>query len=245
MKTFQAATSVFVLTLMMYVPAKSQKVEGKNLGKINLTTFVVKGFGLQYERQLTRKMTAALSYSKIPTSSLPFKTYIENQVNDPGVNISAYRLGTSIVTPEIRFYLSKKGAFHGFYIAPYARFGSYEITGPVNFTSTLSGQRTAIFNGKVNATTGGLLFGSNFQLSKNLYLDWWIIGASIGGANGNLAAIIQLSPDEQISLKNTIDNVNVPFTKIQSAVNSNGATVSTTGTMVGLRGLGLNIGYRF
>ncbi|MCW3106203.1 MAG: hypothetical protein JWQ09_709, partial [Segetibacter sp.] len=161
------------------------------------------------------------------------------------VNVSDFRLGTSIFTPEVRYYFGKKGAFHGFYLAPYARFGTYNIAGPIQYSTSNNARRSALFDGKLNTITGGLMMGSSFKLSNKLYLDWWIIGASIGGANGDLNAVTQLTSDEQSSLKNALDDLDIPFTEIQSQVNSNGATVTTTGSMVGVRGLGINLGFRF
>lgn len=234
-----------LLMLAISLNVRSQDFKGKNMFKVNLSSFALGGFHLQYERQIARKITVALGYGSIPTSTIPFKSFIEKQINDPSINVADFRLGTSVITPEIRFYTGKKGAFHGLYFAPYARIGSYNIAGPIKYSSTATGQRTAIFDGKINTVTGGLLIGSNFSLSKRLYLDWWISGASIGGATGNLSTITQLTTEEQTSIKRALDNVDIPFTKIQSQVNSNGAVVTTNGTMVGIRGLGINFGFRF
>lgn len=237
----------FLLALAISLPALSQN-EGKNMGKVNLPAFALKGFNLQYERQLTQRITVALGYGKIPGGSIPFRSYIEKQIDDPNVSVADFRLRTSIFTPEVRFYLGKKGAFRGFYLAPYARIGTYNITGPIKFvtvTATTTEKRTAIFDGKLQTVTAGLLLGSSFKLSNRLYLDWWIIGASIGSGSGDFAAVTPLSKDDQTSLQKTLNDLNVPFTKTRSQVNSNGATITTTGTMIGVRGLGINIGYRF
>lgn len=234
-----------ILALVFYFPAQSQKLEGKNMGKINLSAFVAKGFNIQYERQVGKRLTVALGYSKIPTSTIAFKSYIENQIDDPDVKVGDFKLGTSIFTPEVRYYVGKKGAFHGFYLAPYARIGHYNIEGPVTYTTSTASRKDLLFSGSLNAFTGGLMIGSSFNLHKQLYLDWWIIGASIGGANGNFNAQTQLSPTEQQSVKNELDNLDIPFTTIKSEVNSNGAIVNTTGRMVGIRGLGINLGIRF
>jgi hypothetical protein len=189
-----------------------------------------------------------LGYGKIPDGSIPFRSYIETQIDNPYVDVAGFSLATSIFTPEVRFYLGKKGAFRGFYLAPYARIGTYNISGPIKFvtvTATTTERRTALFDGKLQTITGGLLLGSSFKLSNRFYLDWWMIGASVGGGNGDFAAVTPLSKDDQTSLQKVLNDLDVPVTKIQSNVNSNGATITTTGTMIGVRGLGINIGYRF
>lgn len=230
---------------LVSIPALSQKTEGKNVGKVNLSAFVLKGIGLQYERQVGKKITVALAYSNIPTTTLPFQSYIKNQINAPSVNISQFKLGTLVFTPEARFYLGKKGAFEGFYLAPYARISNYKLNGPVNFTVGQEATRSALFSGKLTSFTGGLMAGSSFSLSKIIYLDWWIAGASIGAGKGNFSAKIDLTAEEQESLKNVLDKVNIPFTSIENTVNSDGARVTTKGKLVGLRGLGINLGIRF
>jgi hypothetical protein len=236
---------VSLLALAVYLPVYAQTPEGKNMGKINVSSLFIKGMGLQYERQIGKRITVGLSYSKIPTSTIAFKSFIEKQIDDPDVKVGDFKLGTSILTPEVRFYLGKRGAFHGFYLAPYARIGHYNLEGPVTYTTSTGARRDLVFSGSLNAVTGGLMIGSSFNLSKQLYLDWWIIGASIGGANGDFNAQTTLSPGEQQSLRNELESIDVPGTTIVSEVNGNGATIRTTGTMVGARGLGLNLGIRF
>lgn len=234
-----------VIALIIYLPLHSQDLQGKNMAKINLSAFVGKGFNVQYERQLTHRLTVALGYSKIPTSSIAFKSIIDKQFDDPNLKVGDFKLGTSIITPELRYYVGKQGAFHGFYFAPYARFGHYNLEGPFIYTTSTGARKDLTFSGSLNTVTGGLMIGSTFNLTKCLYLDWWIVGASIGGANGNFTAQTQLSPLEQQSLKNQLDNLDIAFTTVHSEVNSNGAIVHTTGTMVGVRGLGINLGIRF
>lgn len=215
------------------------------MGKINLSALVIKSFSLQYERQAGKRLTLAIGYSMIPYSSIALKSFIKKQVDDPAVRIEDYKLGTFVVTPEVRYYLGKKGAFHGFYLAPYARFAHYKIQGPIQYYNTDNGTQDALFAGTMNIFTGGLMMGSSFQLSRILYLDWWILGGSFGGASGTFKATIPLSEADQVSLQSALDNLNVPLTSTTSEVNSNGATISTTGSIAGVRGFGLNLGIRF
>ncbi|WP_207496618.1 DUF3575 domain-containing protein [Aridibaculum aurantiacum] len=236
--------SLFFLYALLGTSTVNAQMEGRNMAKINLSAFALKGFNVQYERQIAKRWTAALGYSAIPKSTIAFKSVLDKQVNDVDINFGDMRLGTSIFTPEIRYYVGKRGAFHGFYLAPYARISSYDMDGPISIFSGID-RRTVIFSGKLNAVTGGLMLGSNFRLSDRLHLDWWIIGAGFGGANGNLVAATSLSEMEQRELRRELENLEVPMTRIQSQVNANGATITTTGSMAGIRGLGLNLGIRF
>ncbi|MDB5250774.1 MAG: hypothetical protein JWQ40_5168 [Segetibacter sp.] len=233
------------VSLFFSISAMSQENDGKNMGKVNLSAFTFKGLGVQYERQVGRKVTVAMGLGIIPKSTIAFKSAIEKQIDDPDVKVGDFRLGTTILTPEVRYYFSQKGAFHGFYLAPYARFGWYNLQGPVSYSSSTGFKRDAVFNGKLNTITGGLMAGSSWHLSKRLYLDLWIIGASYGGANGNLVTVTPLNAQEQQSLKRELDEIEIAGTTMTSEVNSNGATVTTKGSMVGARGLGINLGIRF
>lgn len=215
------------------------------MGKINVSALAFKNINLQYERKISNRATVALGYSTIPTSGLAFRSAIEKQINNDNVNISEFKLGTSIITPEFRYYFGEKGAFHGFYLAPYARFGTYKIAGPISYSSSTGVTRSALFDGKVNMIGGGLMMGSSWNLTKSLYLDWWIAGASYGGATGNISAATPLDKDEQIALKRELDKVQIPLTSIESEVSATGATVRTTGNVVGVRGFGINLGMRF
>jgi hypothetical protein len=235
-KTLLAIAAIHLFTLSSFAQ--------KNIAKVNLSGLAIRSYSAQYERQISKRFTVAIGYSTIPNGGLPFSGYINDVVDNPDVEIGRYKIGTSVITPEVRFYVGKHGALRGFYLAPYARISTYNLEGPVKFSGSTQ-RKEAYFTGKLNNTTGGLMLGSQFRLSNRIYLDWWIIGASIGSAEGNLVASVQLDPYEQQQLKNVLDGVDVPFTKISNTVNSNGATVTTTGSMLGARGLGINLGFRF
>jgi hypothetical protein len=231
--------------LLFTLSAWSQAIEGKNMAKINLSAFAFKGFNVQYERQVSPKVAVALSYGAIPLSTIAFKSYIERQVYNPDVNVADYRLGTSIFTPEVKYYFGKKGAFHGFYLASYARISSYKIEGPVAYSNSEGAKQNANFKGRFNNITVGLMAGSSWQLSDKFYLDLWIAGAGFGGERGNFTAATPLTQGDQASLKRKLESLSLAGITLKSEVNGNGATVKTSGSMVGVRGLGINFGIRF
>ena len=103
-----------LLVIAGYHPANSQMMNGKNMGKVNLSAFVAKGFGIQYERQLATRLTVARGYNQRPTSNIAFKSFIDKQIDDPNLKVGNFTLGTSIFTPEVRYYFGKQGAFHGY-----------------------------------------------------------------------------------------------------------------------------------
>lgn len=237
--------SLIVFALLFSVAVRSQTVNGKNMAKLNLSALAIKGFNVQYERQVLRRVTIAAGFGLIPVSSLPFKSYIRKQVYIPNADVKNYRAGNTVFTPEVRFYVGKKGGFHGFYFAPYARAGFYKIKGPITYSNSAEEDKSADFSGKLNAITGGLLIGCCWQLPGRFYLDWWIAGAGFGGENGKFTAAAALTPDDQNALQKSLNSISLAGVKLTSAVNSSGAIIKTSGSMVGLRGLGINVGIRF
>lgn len=223
----------------------TDKGVGNNIVKLNISALFLKGIGVQYEHKIGKRTSLALGFSAIPTSTLAFKSFWESRIDNDRVDINDFKVGTTIFTPELKYYFGGPGTFHGFYIAPYMRISHYNIEGPVRYNSSTNVQRVAIFSGSINSISGGILLGSNFKVGKKLYLDWWIIGGSMGSASGNVSARTPLDPDEQVGLKDALNNTDIPLTTIESEVNANGATVTSKGGIVGLRGLGINFGIRF
>src|SRR5690554_5918516 len=101
----------------------------KNQVKLNLTSLAFSTVSLQYERVIGSKTTVALGIRFRPASSLPFKKYIVEQIEDDSeveTFINDIRLGGFAFTPEFRYYLGK-GAGKGFYVAPFARYETHTI----------------------------------------------------------------------------------------------------------------------
>lgn len=215
----------------------------KNVIKINLGSIAVKNIAMQYERAVGKKTSVALGLRFQPYGNLPFRSVIEDQVDDPDVQVGDFKIGNFALTPEFRFYFGK-GALKGFYVAPYVRYASFKTQAPFNYTSG-SDTKTAFFTGKISSISGGILFGSQYRLSKKFVLDWWILGGHFGHSNGDLKFTASLSPSDQADLKSTLDDLDIPLIKIKHDINANGGTITSDGAWAGFRGFGLNLGYRF
>ena len=116
---------------------------------------------------------------------------------------------------------------------------------PVNYSNN---SKTGIFNGNLDAFTGGLQFGAQFNFGKSVTLDWWIVGPNYGSATGTLSLTAALSQSEQSDLSTQLKNIqdNAPLNTIKSySVTSTGATVVAKGPWAGLRGLGFSLGIKF
>ena len=224
---------------------KEISIMKKNIIKINLPALAFKNITVQYERALSRKTTVAGTFRFMPKGSIPFKSNIIKLADDPELErqLNNVEIGNMAFMPEIRFYLGKKGAFHGFYLAPFASIARYSTN--LLFEYDDNGVTKNIpLNGNVNSFTGGLMLGAQWQLSKALYLDWWILGPNYGNSNGDIAGTKTLSPTEQQSLRDELSMLDIPLTKYTYTVDGNGATVNFKGPWAGVRS-GICIGINF
>lgn len=212
--------------------------------KINLFAFAFKSISVQYERQISRKTTIGLTFRVMPESRLPFKRGFKNLIGDTATanQLDNFKTGNVSITPSIRFYLSHKGAFHGFYIAPFLSYAHYTADLPYKYYD--GDYKTIPLSGSMNTYTGGFLLGAQWNLSSSVYLDWWILGPHYGISKGIASGTKSLSPTEQDALKFELDNLDIPLTKTTNTVDENGATIDFSGPWAGIRS-GLCIGIRF
>lgn len=223
--------------------SNDKKAESENVFKINLGSLSVKNFAFQYERAIGKKTSVALGVRFQPYGTIPFKSTIEDAVNDPDIKVGDIKVGNFALTPEFRYYLGK-AALKGFYLAPYARYANYKMQAPVTYTSTLT-TKTALFTGNISSFSGGLLMGSQFKLGKSVVLDWWILGGHFGSSDGTLDFATPLTTTEQADLRASLDNIDIPLFNIEYNIHANGGTISSKGAWAGFRGFGLNLGIRF
>ena len=233
--------NLFLLCLLVF-SLSSQGQENPNIVKINIGSLLVKNFSFQYERAVSTKTSAALGIRFQPYGDIPFQSWFEDQIDEPDIQIGQGKTGNFALTPEFRYYF--KRGLHGLYIAPYARYASYKIEAPVRYASLLT-TKTAFFKGDIYSFSGGVLFGSQFKLTNNLVLDWYIIGAHIGGSSGELNFTANLTPAEQQNIRNTLDKADIPFIDIEHDINANGGRITSKGAWAGFRGFTVNLGWRF
>lgn len=233
-------------------PAK--ETYDKNVLKVNLTGLAFKNYGFQYERMLSRKTSIAVGFRTQPQGELPLLGFLENQIDDPETfsELKKISYGNTAFTPEIRFYMGRKGGPRGFYIAPYARYSKSQVSlqdFEFTFEETVNGQtfeetRTVELNGDVTGITGGLMFGAQWRLGKAVYLDWWIIGGSVGTSSGLINAVTALDQNEQDGLRDELNNLDIPVLDYTVTVDGNGAKLDFNGPFASLRG-GLSLGIKF
>lgn len=248
---FVAVLFLFSISPVALFAQKNDTVavhEKSNIVKINLSALVIKNVSLQFEHKIAKRVSFAANVHYMPFGKLPFLSTVEKAIDDPSVPVNKLKLGRIGVTPEVRFYVGKKGALRGFYLAPFANYTKYKNDLPIIYSNGLV-DKTGIFNGNISTITGGLLFGAQWKLGRSVYLDWWIIGPNYGTAKGDLVLSTTLTTVEQTELRNQIEDIvaDAPFDQIVKSysVSSTGAVINAKGPWAGIRGLGFNLGIRF
>jgi hypothetical protein len=222
----------------------------KNIIKINLSSLIFLNASLQYERVIKHNMSVALGVSLMPKTQLPFAGTLQDQYGeneDAKRAIENTKLGNFSITPEFRWYVGKKGAPNGFYLAPFVRYNRFTFDQLYEF-NTNNGLHRPNITGIINNIGGGLMIGAQWTLSKNISLDWWILGGIYGSTKGDFTGYDDLSTmttQEKIDLKRDIEDVPIPLSDINATIYNDRIDVKVTGPYVGLRAFGLALGYKF
>jgi hypothetical protein len=232
---------------------KQKKAMGinQNFIKTNITGILIRNYSLQYERTLSKTISLSLAFRVMPSGALPFKSTILNIVgnDDPNTKktIEDFKLSNTAITPEIRFYLSKKGYGRGFYIAPFYRHANFKSNDIDFFYNDSTGtEQTVRLSGKLSSNTGGILFGVQKFLGKHIVLDIWLLGPHIGSGTGNFPGTTTspLTTNEQDEIRSQLNDIDIPLTNKTVNVNANGASLKLDGPWGGVR-TGLSFGIRF
>ena len=170
-------------------------------------------FSLQYERVLSKSISAAASFSYMPENTIP--VYIADQFikmanenSDEGIDaetediIRNLLISSYTITPEVRFYLGKKGYGRGFYTALFYRYGHYEVSNvPMPYTNDLDEDITINTTGNITSHTGGFLLGYQWALGKHMCLDWQMFGPHFGVSSGDFLGL----PSSPLSAQDQTD----------------------------------------
>ncbi len=231
-------------------PDKEKKEKVKmNVFKVNLTSLALNNFSFQYERMLSKSVSASLGVRFMPLGKPPLQSTLKSIADgDSAIEriVNDASIGNFALTPELRFYVGRKGYGRGFYVAPFYRYAKFKLNSlPLEYDGN-AGKKIVNLSGDITANTGGLLFGAQWFLGKSITLDWWILGAHYGKSNGTFTGIpsTPFTQTEQADIKQEIEDIDLPAGKITAVVTSNSAKAIIDGPWAGLRG-GITFGIRF
>lgn len=236
---------------------RTSEITSSNIVKLNFTSLIFTNIGLQYERILSNKISVALGVRFMPKGKLPlrntvmsFVDYDENsQESEEGLAdfFDNTRVGGFAITPEFRYYFKQAG--RGLYIAPYLRYGKYNLTSTYTFVDEDKNRDIPIdFVGNYSNVGVGILLGSQFNFGDRVTLDWWILGPFIGSMNFKLnASGYTLTNDEYNAVKEDFDDFNVEFLnyKFEKNLTHSSMDIGIKGMSSAIRSFGLNLGIKF
>ncbi len=221
-----------------------------NIVKLNASDLLVRNFTFQYERVINKRISVAIAGRVMPNGKIPLSNALLNAAGLGLVSdftpLSKIKVNGFAITPEMRFYVGKKGYGQGFYFAPFYRYSQTKLKEITIDYDLTSGEKLIKLNGKSAVNMGGLMIGAQWFLGERISLDWWIAGLQFGGNKGSFSGFtsVPLSTQEQADIKNEIDKFEIPFVKKTATVTANNATVDIKGPWLAGRA-GIAIGLRF
>ncbi|RTL57506.1 MAG: DUF3575 domain-containing protein [Sphingobacteriales bacterium] len=257
MKLHLTAFFLFSTTLLFAqrVTNEKEKYGDFNVIKINLSALTTGTYSFQYERALSNHTSLLLAAKFRPSAGLPFKSTIKSFLDTlsqgAGIDfVNNAKIGSYAITPEIRFYLGK-GAMHGFYLAPFARYEGNKLNSWRYTLKTVNKTIVIDFTGKQNGIGAGLQIGAQYMLSNKISLDIWLVGPYLFADKIDANSITDLSDKTDQDLQDAKNDIEkyaknyLPGHTVTANVTHTGATLNAKGTFYGARALGLAIGYRF
>lgn len=258
MKRFLITASILLLSVVTLSAQKWSK-EPKNFVKVNIPPVIWKNYSFQYERVITKRISAAVGYRNMPLSSIPFQNELIEllDTDDPEIDemIRGAQLSNWAITPEVRYYFGKKGYGRGFYLAPYFRYSEIELKEvifPLEEENPLEPgtyiDYAVNMEGTHKLTSFGLMAGVQWSLARNVSLDWWILGASWGPGQGSFIGTPDKPLPQEVANDFKADLTDEFKGKLIKEMNvevtTNKATLNMKGPLGGIRS-GITIGIKF
>lgn len=253
---------VFILFFFLNISLIAQ--EYKNNLKVNLVGASAGLYSLQYEHLFGKHLSFNNTFFYRNTQKIPFGKQIDSLAKQHGLGltgvdfkyflISEAKIGVMGYSPELRYYFGNKK--NRFFIGGFGQYENYDMIVPAILLAKYKEQIfeiTAPINFNLKAISGGILIGKQFNFGKRLVLDFVIIGPHFGRAN-NVHAYVsddlltKFSEEEKVFLKEkVIERFGLNQTYYDVNVGLEQAEIKTKKQVpfLGIRGLGLNLGYRF
>jgi len=246
-----ALFTVFILKGQTQTPLTPPLIGG-NVIKVNITSsLAMEHYMIQYERALNLNRSIGLGIGISSGIDLPFKNALLDEFGDDEDAkraIETTKMDKLTITPEYRFYVNKKGAPIGFYVATFIRYTKLSFTQDYSFTPSNGILHIAKVNGDLNGIGGGAMIGVQYALGKVLTLDWWIVGPFVGVQNGDIDGtcdMSDMSPEDLADLESDIEDTDIPLWTVDATVGTNTINAKISGPFVGVRAFGLCLGFRF
>ncbi len=180
------------------------------------------------------------------------KQLVENLDVDTDIrnNLDNFRTSNKAFTGEVRFYSGRKPGARGLYLSLYGRYTDMRYD--IDVEKTYEGKDYNIpIRSKVAGYGGGLMLGWQWLIKERVVVDLYIIGGHYGkltkGDFEGTADLSDLTAEEKRDLKTQLEELGtIGSTKyVEAEVHDNGVRATLDGPFLGVRGLGLNVGFAF
>lgn len=253
----------FVFFVLVFGKVLGQE-EHNQILKFNFSSLPFNAYSAQYEKVIGKRLSLNLGLGYRPKKIIPFASQFEKVVDfaDSRIDYVSFdnikkresEAGLMSITPELRFYLSKKQAPYGTYLGLFGRYNYYPSKavaemdvyyGGLNFVLTLP------IDTRVYTKTAGLVLGHQFKLGNRFTFDWSIIGGHYGritphgDSNQDLSAFDAEFRDR---LRNKIiETFKIDTNYLSVDVNPLGVKIENIQKLpfINLRGFGFSLGYKF
>jgi hypothetical protein len=254
---------LFVLCLISF--SLSAQKDLKNSVKVNATGAVTGIISVQYERMLTPKWSFNNTFFYRKKSQIPLgpefdKLAKKHSLGLTGVDfeyvfVDLAQIGVKGYSPELRRYFGHKN--NRWFLGLFGQFEHFDATIPASLEARYDGQVYTLdkvpVNFDIRTISGGLLIGKQFHFGKRLSLDLVIIGPHFGQAQKFYAAVetsilSRLNDSDKRYLKDKIiDRFRLSDQYFEVTVGDDKAEINAFKNVpyLGIRGLGLNVGFSF
>jgi hypothetical protein len=250
---------VLFLVLLSQVILFAQK--NNHEVKLNLSGLGLKIAGLQYEYRINKSLAFNSTFFYRGQSLIPFANTIDKFGKNEGIGLTGIKfnyiflneaqLGLAGLSPELKFYLGKKNSF---FLGAFGMYSNYKLNVPASLPVRYNGQILEVItpvNIRFSSYSGGLNIGWKIG-KKRLFCDLVLMGPHFGKAGNFLADVknenfSRLNNEDLGYLKEKIEErFGVSPEYFETSVAQNGAEIRSIKKIpfIGIRGLGVNIGYR-
>jgi hypothetical protein len=243
----------------------SAQKELKNSLKVNAAGAVTGIISVQYERMLTSNWSFNNTFfyrdkSQIPLGPQFDKLAKKHSLGLTGVDfeyifVDLAQIGVKGYSPELRRYFGDKN--NRWFVGLFGQFEDFEATIPASLEARYDGQVYTLdkvpINFDIRTISGGLLIGKQFKFGKRLFLDFVIIGPHFGKAQKVYAAVetsilSRLNEGDKLFLRDKIiDRFRLSDQYFEVTVGDEKAEINAFKKVpyLGIRGVGLNLGFSF
>ncbi|MGX5817635.1 hypothetical protein ACWKWU_05535 [Chitinophaga lutea] len=241
-------------------PSRKERLRSQpyyqHLIKTNLSTIALGNYGLTYERMLTRKISASLGYRFMPKTRLAgtiLAGEVMDAIKDDGEasqQLEKLQMSGNAITAEFRIYTGRRPGAKGFYAGIYGRYSGFKYDYPYDFERPDNTKTLVPIKATTKGFGGGIILGGQFNVAKRVVIDLFIIGGHYGKLTGDgegLTDLSDFSEQERADLKSDIEGLVSIGNKqnITATVQNDGVRAKLDLPFVGLRGLGLTVGFAF